>query len=343
MSAFKSRRPPWPGNDQQGMGNIIGPETWMRCAPYLSDLKARCYELSHVVSGTMPMSPYSKPLVFTSRPTRGMRNSIHSSNMDQMSGEPGGQGTHIDALGHFGWVPEIWDGTGEYPVEQSVYYSGFTQSEVKPKPDLPLQRLGADKIPPIVTSAVLLDAKAHIGGGKTLKPGTEVTASDIEGMIKAQGLGERGILPGDVVYIHTGWGEHWKDPDVEKVYYTMGPGLSYDGATFLADRLAVLVALDNPFTDPVNEGQLRGQAPPAASMPKGKPFGIHHFNLTQAGMYQIQNAKLDELARDRVWTSCTVILPLRISGAGGSLVRPIAIGTPAASLQAPNQRRATTR
>lgn len=329
MSAFK-RRPPWPGNDQQGMGNIIGPETWMRCAPYLSDPKARCYELSHVVSGTMPMSPYSKPLVFTSRPTCGMRNSIHSSNMDQMSGEPGGQGTHIDALGHFGWVPEIWDGTGEYPVDQSVYYSGFTQSEVKPRPDLPLQRLGADKIPPFVTSAVLLDAKAHIGGGKTLGPGTEVTASDIEAMIKAQGLGERGILPGDVVYIHTGWGEHWKDPDVEKVYYTMGPGLSYDGAMFLADRLAVLVALDNPFTDPVNEGQLKGQAPPAASMPKGKPFGIHHFNLTQAGMYQIQNAKLDELARDRVWTSCTIILPLRITGAGGSLVRPIAIGSPTA-------------
>jgi kynurenine formamidase len=149
-------------------------------------------------------------------------------------------------------------------------------------------------------------------------------------MLETQGLGMRGILPGDVVYIHTGWGEHWKDPDVEKVYYTMGPGLSYDAAEFLAEKLVVLVALDNPFTDPVNEGQLKGQAPPQASMPKGKPFGIHHFNLTQAGMYQIQNAKLDELAVDRVWTSCTMILPLRVSGAGGSLVRPIAIGTPAA-------------
>jgi kynurenine formamidase len=310
------------------MGNIIGPETWARCARHLSDPNARCYELSHVISGTMPMSPYSKPLLFTSRPTRGMRNSIHSSNMDQMSGEPGGQGTHIDALGHFGWVPDIWDGTGTYPVEQSTYYGGFKQSEVKPTPDVALQRLGADKIPPIVTTAVLLDARAHMGRGEILSPGAEVTARDIAAMVEAQGLEERGILPGDVVYIHTGWGEHWKDPDVEQVYYTMGPGLSYDGAEFLAKKLAVLVALDNPFTDPVNAGQLKGEAPPAASMPKGKPFGIHHFNLTQAGMYQIQNAKLDELARDRVWTSCTMILPLRVSGAGGSLVRPIAIGTP---------------
>ena len=42
-------------------------------------------------------------------------------------------------------------------------------------------------------------------------------------------------------------------------------------------------------------------------------------------MYQIQNAKLEDLARDKVWTSCTMILPLRVAV---SLVRPIAIGAP---------------
>src|SRR5581483_2867224 len=209
-----------------------------------------------------------------------------------------------------------------YPVDQSTYYGGHTQAQVKPTPESPLQQLGVDKIPPIVTSAILLDARAHLGGGKTLKAGTEVTAKHIDEMLEAQGLSGRGILPGDAVYIYTGWSEHWKDPDVDKVYYTMGPGLSYDGAEHLAKKLTVLVALDNPFTDPVNEGQLQGKAPPAKSMPKGRPFGIHHFNLTQAGIYQIQNAKLDELAADKVWTSCTIVLPLRVAGGGGSLVRP---------------------
>jgi kynurenine formamidase len=325
------RRPPWPAGDERGMGNIIGPETWMRCAPYLCDPRAKCYELSHLVSNSMPMSPYSKPLSFTSRPTRGMRNSIHSSNMDQMSGEPGGQGTHIDALGHFGWVPEIWDGTGDYPVEASMYYGGFTQAQVKPEPSESLQKLGVDRIPPIVSTALLLDARAQLGGGKMLGPGVEVTARDIEAMLDAQGLARRGILPGDVIYIYTGWSDHWQDPDTDKIYYTMGPGLSYDAARYLAEKLIVLVALDNPFTDPVSEGQLKGQAPPAASMPEGQPFGVHHYNLTQAGVYQIQNAKLDELARDKVWTACTMVLPLRIAGGGGSLVRPIAIGAPAAT------------
>jgi kynurenine formamidase len=328
MNTQNPRRPPWPSGDERGMGNLIGPETWMRCAPFLSDPMAKCYELSHRISNTMPMSPYSKALSFTTRPTRGMRNSAHSSNMDQMAGEPGGQGTHIDALGHFGYVPDIWDGTGEYPVEKSMYYGGHPQAAVKPTAESPLQKLGVDKIPPIVTTAVLLDARAHLGGGKTLAPGTEVTAKHIDEMLEVQGLSKRGIVAGDAVYIYTGWSEHWKDPDIDKVYYTMGPGLAYDGAEYLAKKLAVLVALDNPFTDPVNEGQLQGKAPPAASMPKGKPFGIHHFNLTQAGVYQIQNAKLDELAADKVWTSCTMVLPLRVHGGGGSLVRPIAIGAP---------------
>jgi kynurenine formamidase len=47
------------------------------------------------------------------------------------------------------------------------------------------------------------------------------------------------------------------------------------------------------------------------------------------GIYHIENAKLDELAADKVWTSCTMILPLREKGAAGSPVRPVAIGVPA--------------
>jgi kynurenine formamidase len=108
----------------------------------------------------------------------------------------------------------------------------------------------------------------------------------------------------------------------------MGPGLSYDGAKYIEQKAVVLVALDNPFTDPVNEGQLRGAAPPATGTPPGFPFAIHHHNLTQSGIYQIQNANLTELAKDGVWISCTIILPLRTKGGAGSPVRPVAFGEP---------------
>jgi kynurenine formamidase len=72
----------------------------------------------------------------------------------------------------------------------------------------------------------------------------------------------------------------------------------------------------------------RARAPPPPGAPEGLPFAIHHTNLTQSGIYQIQNANLGALAKDKVWLSCTIILPLRAQGDAGSPVRPVAIGAP---------------
>jgi kynurenine formamidase len=90
----------------------------------------------------------------------------------------------------------------------------------------------------------------------------------------------------------------------------------------------VLIALDTPFVDTVPEGMLMGKAGPAPGTPPGLPFGVHHHMLSQAGIHLVENAKLDELAADRVWTSCTMILPLREQGAAGSAIRPVAMGAP---------------
>jgi kynurenine formamidase len=322
--------PPWPAGDERGMGNTQGQGTWLRCAFHLADPAAKAYEISHVRSRTMPVSPFGVPLEYSFRPTVGLPGTRHAFNGEAVSGEAGAQGTQIDAIGHFAYLPQVWNGQGDFPADRALYYGGFTQGEVKPAPDAPLARLGIDKVPPIVTSAVLLDAKSFLGNGAPMQPGQLITAADIEGMIEAQGLGWRGLLPGDVLYIYTGWEDHWADPDAEKVYYTKGPGLSYDAAQYLESKAIVLVALDNPFTDPVNDGELAGQAPAPEGTPPDLPFVIHHHNLTQSGIHQIQNAHLAELAADRVWTSCTIILPLREQGGSGSPVRPVAIGAPQA-------------
>jgi len=64
-------------------------------------------------------------------------------------------------------------------------------------------------------------------------------------------------------------------------------------------------------------------------MPPGLPFALHHHMLTQMGIHHIENAKLDELARDKVWTSCTMVLPMLEKGSAGSPIRPVSIGMPA--------------
>ncbi len=330
QSRKQTPQPPWPAGDERGMANQIGPATWARCAWYLGHAKAKSYELSYLRSNTMPLSPFTGPYAQQPKPTAGIPGSSHGFNGESFNAgaEPGAQGTQMDALGHFAFMAQPWDGKPPYPAENLRYYGGHAQTEVKPTPDSPLLRLGMEKAPPIVTSAVLLDAVAVVGGGQPMKAGEVVSAKHIEAMLKAQGLDKRGIQPGDVVYVRTGWGEHWRDPDTEKVYYTKAPGLSYDAAKFLGERRVVAIGLDTPFVDPVPEGLLMGKAGPAAGTPPGLPFAVHHHLLTQMGIHHIENAKLDELARDKVWTSCTMILPLRDQGAAGSPLRPVAIGVP---------------
>ncbi|MDJ0947576.1 MAG: cyclase family protein [Alphaproteobacteria bacterium] len=321
--------PPWPSGDQRGMANTLGAGTWARCAYHLTRPNAKAYEVSHERSNTMPLSPFGVPLKYAYRPTVGIPGTRHAFNGEQVeSGEPGAQGTQMDALGHFAFLQDPWDGKGDFPADKSVYYGKYTQKDVKPDAASPLLKLGIEQVPPIITTAVLLDAKSHLGGGKPMTPGQRVTAKDIEDMLAAQDLAWRGLLPGDVLYVYTGWGDGWKDPDTEKSYYTMGPGLSFDAVKYLEQKSVVLVALDNPFTDPVNAGQLAGKAGPPEGTPPALPFAIHHHNLTQAGIHNIQNANLAALAKDKVWTSCTIILPLRSKGGSGSPVRPVAIGAP---------------
>ena len=329
QSRGKVPLPPWGSGDELGMANAIGSGTWGRCAWHLNQKGAKSYEISHIRSNTMPQSPFGIPLKYEYTPTKSIPYSKHAFNDEVLkSGQPGAQGTQMDALGHFGVLPELWKGKGPVPSDKAKYYGGYSQKDVKPSPSSPLLKLGIDKVPPIVTSAVLLDARAYLGGGQPMKDGAVITAKDIDAMIKAQGLDWRGILPGDVLYIYTGWSDNWSDPDMAKVYYSMGPGLSFDAAKYIQKKGVTLLALDNPFTDPAAKGMIFGKAPPAKGTPPGLPFAVHHYNLSVSGIHQIQNANLKALAADKVWTSCTIILPLRSKGGAGSPVRPVAIGVP---------------
>lgn len=315
--------------DERGMARVLGPDSWSRCATLLAEEGTECYELSYVISGTMPSSPFAQKFQLDAHPTAGIPGTRHVGNKESVTGEVTQQGTHLDALGHFGVLPNPWSGSGEVPVHSAIYYGGLTQSEVKPAADKLLARLGVENVPPIFTTAILLDAEREFGNGRPLPAGFSIEAEHIETMLRVQGLAERGIVPGDVVYIHTGWGKYWTDPVADDSnYYREGPGLGFSGADYLAKKKIVLVALDNPFTDPVNSGQLVGASQPPQKMPQGLPFGVHHFNLVEAGVLQMQNVRLLDLARDCVWVSCTVILPLRLKGCSGSPVRPIAIGRP---------------
>jgi kynurenine formamidase len=326
MSEALVPAPPWPKGDERGMANTLGAGTSMRCAWHLNQPDSRVYELAHLRSNDMPTSPWAAPIQYDYSTTSGVPgSSVAWHPGTKVTGISGVQGTQMDAFGHWGYLDETWDGTGDFPTEKAKYYGGHTQADVKPTAGLPIQKLGIEKAPPIITSAVLLDAKTHLGKGEPMQPGQQIHGKDIEDMIAAQGLAWRGLLPGDVLYIYTGWSDHWE----EDFYYEGGPGLSLDAAKFLEEKMIVLVALDNPFTDAVNLGQFAGKAAPPPGTPEnsgGAP--VHHHNLTQSGIHQIQNIALAKMATDMVWTSCTIVLPIKVAGASGAPVSPVAVGRP---------------
>jgi len=56
-----------------------------------------------------------------------------------------------------------------------------------------------------------------------------------------------------------------------------------------------------------------------------KPFELHQAFLVENGIFMIKSLNLEQLAKDRVYISTLIVLPLKVKGATGSLVRPIAL------------------
>ena len=289
------------------MANELGPDTWARCADYLKSPLSKEYELSYERSGTMPKSPFAGEFQPKFLPPVGMEGTIQVYNMDVLNKDVnnGNQGTQMDAFGHFSYLEEPWTGSSDLDTKEAKYFGGFSQNEIKPTKDSPLLKLGIESVPPIITTAILLDVRKHVFEGKSMKAGQYVTVEHLETALEASGLEERGILPGDVVLINTGW-----------------------SAKFLGSKKVVGVGLDTPFVDAVADpnSDIKFEVP--ENTPKNLGFPVHHFFLTQAGIYTLENLKLKELAKDQVEKSCVIILPLLSTGSAASPIRPVAIGKP---------------
>ena len=159
-----------------------------------------------------------------------------------------------------------------------------------------------------------------------MNAGEYVTVKHVEDTIAKSRIKDRGILPGDVVLINTGWSDNYQDPDELGIYYTKAPGVSYNLVKYLSDKQVVGVGLDtwgvDTFADEDEYGPERNQNPEGIANP------AHHYFLTQSGVHTLENFNLKGLARDGVDLSCVIILPLMTKGSSASPLRPVAIGVP---------------
>ena len=315
-------------SSQRGMTNLLGVDTNLRCSQQMSNPKAKTYELSYKRTASMPLSPFAgeyKPKFLPEIPWAGSRQ-VFTMDVLNENVNDGNQGTQMDALGHFGYTDEVWNGDGEADLSSLKYFGELNGKEVKPTPGSPLKKLGIESVPPIITTAVFLDVRKHIFNGKAMKAGEYVTVQHIEDTIKKSNVKDRGILPGDVVLINTGWSDNYQDPDDLGIYYTKAPGVSYNLVKYLSDKQVVGVGLDTWGVDTFAEEGEYG--PERSQNPEGIANPAHHYFLTQSGVHTLENFNLKDLAKDSVDLSCVIILPLMTQGSSASPLRPVAIGVP---------------
>jgi kynurenine formamidase len=198
-------------------------------------------------------------------------------------------GTHLDALCH---QAEDLHLHGGVPIDAAVQTStGFTV-------------LGAETIAPLVARGVLLDVAGALGLER-LPDGHVVSAAELEAA--AEGLELRA---GDVVLVRQGSGALWAD----RAAYEAAGGIGPDGSRWLAERHPLAVGADNLAWD------LPGLRDPELGTLPG-----HLLLIVRAGIYIIESLYLEELAADGVREFAFVCLPLKLRGATGSPVRPLAL------------------
>jgi len=202
---------------------------------------------------------------------------------------PEHSGTHIDALAH---QAENLTLHGGVHVDEGVQTSaGF-------------KVLGVETMAPLVGRGVLLDVAAE----RKLAPEYSISPTDLERAAARAGVEVR---EGDVALVRTGYGALWSDP----AEYLRAPGVSAAGSRWLIERKVKAVGADNLAWD------LMGPMDPEL----GVTLPGHVLLLVRAGIPIIENLNLEELAAAGVHEFGFVCLPLKMRGATGSPVRPIAI------------------
>jgi len=163
-----------------------------------------------------------------------------------------------------------------------------------------LERHSIDAVAPILRRGVLLD----VAGPEPLPADHTITPDELARAAKVE------IRPGDVVLIRTGWSRYFEDPKkfISEVH---GPGPAIPGARWLSERGIFAAGSDTVAFEKV----------PDPSMP------VHVHLLVESGIHIVECLNLDELAAADVSEFLFIALPLKIRGATGSPVRPVAVVT----------------
>jgi len=200
-------------------------------------------------------------------------------------------GTHLDTLNHFGHDGLFWNGWNQKQHLGSRHWLVG----------------GAEHYPPIIGRCVAIDV-AGMHGVDCLDPVHEITAQELKDALKRQGSE---IRPGDIVLIRTGRMTVW--PDVQ-AYITDQPGIGMGAAKWLCEEAgAMLLGADSLSLEVVPNPD------PETFLP------VHSYLFATAGCPLMEVIDMEEICREGVYEFAFMGFPLKLTGATGTPIRPVAI------------------
>lgn len=260
--------------------------------PLLEQLAAgvRVFDLGRELFAGMPQSPNHPPFRMALQRRHGdMVRPDGGSAANELIVTGGHVGTHIDALAHVSH-----DGMLHGGVEAAAAQTGGRFSS-----------LGIETVEPLVCRGVLLDIPAVLGA--PCRPAYEVAPDDLEAACGVP------LGPGDVALIRTGWGRHWDDPVAYLGIDTGVPGPGEEGAKWLAAKGVRAAGADTIAFERIEPG--RGHA----------VLPGHRVLLVEHGIHIMETLALEQLAAAGVREFVFILSPLKLVGATGSPVRPLAL------------------
>ncbi|MET4698569.1 kynurenine formamidase [Constrictibacter sp. MBR-5] len=281
----------WGADDEIGAANLLTPAKVLEAAKLVKTGKA--YPLGIVVGRDTPAFPPRSLAVTVLSPNQYQGSTLAENKMsynDDMITGWLGVGTQIDGLGHLG-------------IDNTYYNGNQAKDFVKVTG---LEKLGIDKIPPIVTRGVLIDMAKH-KGVEAMKEGDAITADDVKAAMQAQKVT---VGKGDVVVFHTGWLSMLaQDP---KRFGAGEPGIDAGAATYLASLEPVAVGADTWGIEAV---------PFAGS----RIWEGHQILLAKNGIYILETLDTRALIKDGVTEFLFVLGQPRYKGAVQAIINPVAI------------------
>lgn len=270
-------------------GNKLDVDAWLSLTN-----SARMIALDHPLQKGIPIYPTHPPFHITLNNRHGdIHRGCGFSSSNELIITSTHTSTHIDALSHVS--------------ENGMLHGGVDAAKAQQGTEL-FKEHGVETIAPIFRRGVLLDV-ARVKNVEALGAAEEITAADLEAALKAANVS---INPGDVILLRTGWTKHWSDSRKYLGLDSAGtPGVAAEGAEWLAAKKPFAVGNDTAAFERVVQTNITMDA--------------HRILIAQHGIHIIENLELEELAACGRADFAFVTLPLRIKGATGSPLRPVAL------------------